>query len=800
MNKLTYQFWLAGAVSLCCLAAATTPIQAQVTSDGTVSTEVTTLNNHNFTITGGNRAGGNLFHSFRDFSVPNGGSAAFDNTLDVQNIITRVTGSSISNIDGLMRANGSANLFLVNPNGIIFGPNASLQIGGSFLASTANRLNFSDGNFFSATDPQAQPLLTVSVPIGLQFGGTAGRIVNQSLTADSNGFPVGLQVQPSRTLALLGSDVLIEGGNLTAPGGRIELGSVTGNSLVSLALISAGWALGYEGVQNFQDIQLSQEAVVNTGGESLGNIQLRGRQIAITSGSQVGGWESGANPGETLAVKASESVEVSGGSQLFTGTDSTGAAGEIAIETKRLIVRDGSSIDALSNGNGRGGNITVDAPVSVEVRGNGQFTSITSQAFKSGNAGEVKVKTGRLILQDGGQIASSTRRGGAGNGGTVIVDASESVEASGQAKTLNGEVRPSGLLAETTEPSTTGNGGTLKINTGRLVVQKGARLSVAADNGSKAQAGSLDINASKSVEVSGSGSAVLAVSESPKPAGDLKINTDNLIVWDGAEVSVSSKGSGDAGNLQIQAGSIRLENGGKLTATTLSGKGGGNITLKDLSLLLLRGNSEISTDARGEGNGGNINIDTDLLIGLGNSDITATAIKGRGGNIRINPQGIFGLEPRSQRTPESDITASSELGIDGMVEINRPDVDPTSELVVLPAEIVDASGLVAQGCPAGGGNIAAGSSQFVVTGRGGLPPTPTEATRSDPTLADLGSPAQNQEDRASADIPIESTSSEPDTLVEAQGWVIGSKGEVVLTAAAVTPDIPWLTPNSCNGS
>jgi large exoprotein involved in heme utilization and adhesion len=135
-----------------------------------------------------------------------------------------------------------------------------------------------------------------------------------------------------------------------------------------------------------------------------------------------------------------------------------------------------------------------------------------------------------------------------------------------------------------------------------------------------------------------------------------------------------------------------------------------------------------------------------------------------------------------------------------MVEINRPDVDPTAELVVLPAEIVDVSGLVAQGCPVGGGNIAAGSSQFVITGRGGLPPTPTEATRSDPVLADLGSPVQSQENRASADIPIKSTSSDSDTLVEAQGWMIGSKGEVVLTASAVTPDIPWLTPTSCNGS
>jgi filamentous hemagglutinin family protein len=795
MNKLTYQFWLSGAVSLCCLAIMS-PSQAQITSDGTLSTEVTTSDNLNFTINAGNRAGEHLFHSFREFSVPTGGEALFDNALDVENIISRVTGGSISNIDGLIRANGSANLFLLNPSGVIFGREAKLDIGGSFLASTANRLNFVDGTFFSATDPQTQPLLTISVPVGLQFGETAGPIVNQSLTEDNSGFPVGLQVQPGRTLALVGSDVLIEGGKLTAPGGRIELGSIASPGLVKLTPIYAGWTLGYEGVQNFQDIQLSQEAFVNTGGENLGAIQLHGRQIVITSGSQVGGINSGANPGGILALKASESVELSGVSQLNTGTESTGAAGEITIETKRLIVRDASFINALSNGDGQGGNITVYAPESIEVRGNGRLTQISSQAFAGGNAGDVQVKTGRLILQDGGQIASSTTN--AGNGGTVIVDASEFVEVSGQGKTFDGRVRVSGLLTETTRASATGNGGSLKINTGRLVVQGRGNISVAAVNGSTGQAGTLDINASKSVEVNGIGSTLLAESDSPKAAGDLKISTDKLIVRDRAEVSVSSQGSGDAGNLRVKAHSIRLENGGKLTATSAEGRGGGNIALQDLNLLLLRGNSEISTNAGGDGNGGNITINTDILTAVERSNITANAVKGRGGNIWITTQGLF-------LSPDSKITATSEQGIDGLVEINRPEADPSAELVVFPTDIVDVSGLITQGCSADGGNMARGSSEFIATGRGGMPPAPTEALRSETALADLGKPVQGEDNRASAASAATSnnpTSSSPVSLVEAQGLVIGSKGEVLLTAQAptVTPHIPWLTPTTCHGS
>jgi large exoprotein involved in heme utilization and adhesion len=84
---------------------------------------------------------------------------------------------------------------------------------------------------------------------------------------------------------------------------------------------------------------------------------------------------------------------------------------------------------------------------------------------------------------------------------------------------------------------------------------------------------------------------------------------------------------------------------------------------------------------------------------------------------------IFGIEPRSERTSESDITASSDLGVDGVVEINRPEAEPSSGLVNLPTELVDVSRLIAQGCAAGGGNVARESSQFVATGRGGLPPT-----------------------------------------------------------------------------
>ncbi|MEB3217877.1 MAG: filamentous hemagglutinin N-terminal domain-containing protein, partial [Nostocales cyanobacterium 94392] len=113
-----------------------TSVNAQVVPDGTLKTTVSQSGN-NFTITNGDRVGNNLFHSFSQFSVPSKGYAFFNNASDIQNIFSRVTGGSVSNIDGLIKANGSANLFLLNPSGIVFGKDASLNIGGSFVATTA---------------------------------------------------------------------------------------------------------------------------------------------------------------------------------------------------------------------------------------------------------------------------------------------------------------------------------------------------------------------------------------------------------------------------------------------------------------------------------------------------------------------------------------------------------------------------------------------------------------------------------------------------------------------------------------
>lgn len=725
--------------------------QAQIIPDGTLGNEssivepnVVINGSPSDQINGGTIRGTNLFHSFQEFNVGEKQRVYFSNPDGINNILTRVTGGSRSEILGKLGVLGNANLFIINPKGFIFGPNASLDLKGSFIASTASSLKFADSSQFSANAPQTSPLLTVSVPSGLQFGETSADISVQEAT---------LEVQPVKTLGLVGSGVTLEGGYLGAPGGRIELGSVASNSLVNLNSTVKGWSLGYQGVQKFQNIQLIKgrfSSEVNASGSGGGDIQVQGRQVMIADGSRISSITQGAEAGGILTVTASESVELIGeGSTISSSTIAAGHAGNIEINTRRLLVSNRALISTVSNGRlfngqlpmveveaGRGGNLTVNASESVELKNGGGFFSGTQGIKNAGNAGDIDINTRRLLVENGSQISASTNS--KGQGGALRVNASDSVELSGEDSGLSGETRGTG------------------------------------------------------------------------DAGNLTIETARLIVNDGAEVTVSSAGTKDAGDIEVTADSIELDNEGKLTATSASG-GGGNIRLLGLDLLLLRDNSEISTtagsDAGNTGNGGNITIDTDLLIGSENSDITANAFEGEGGFIQINAQGIFGLEVNEtdnieelRRNNTSDISASSQKdpSLNGRVEINRLEAEPSSGLVTLPAELVDVSGIIAQGCGAGGGNVAR-AGKFVATGRGGLPPTPTEALRSDAVLADLGTPVQGQ-DRASAASP-NLTNSQPTPLVEAQGWVIGSQGEVVLTAKAPTVTrIPWLTPTSCNAS
>jgi large exoprotein involved in heme utilization and adhesion len=242
---------------------------------------------------------------------------------------------------------GNGNLFLINPNGIIFGANASLDVGGSFTATTANAVGLGDTGLFSASAPATSNLLTVR-PSALFFNAVAaGAIVNQSHAQsligqpNSLGGPVGLQVPAGQTLALIGGNVAIEGGNLTAAGGRIELGSVAGVGEVSLSQIGNRWLYGYDKIEAFGNIRLEGGAFVDASGEGGGDVQIQGAQLELTQGSLIYADTLGSGDGGEIVVRTTKTVALRDKSVIRVAVFGSGTGGDLTIATGRLLVRDG---------------------------------------------------------------------------------------------------------------------------------------------------------------------------------------------------------------------------------------------------------------------------------------------------------------------------------------------------------------------------------------------------------------------------------------------------------------------------
>ncbi|BAY13977.1 two-partner secretion domain-containing protein [Calothrix sp. NIES-2098] len=656
MKQVPRQIFCLSSAYICCLIAAS-PGLAQISSDNTLPGNISQSGNI-FEITGGAQVGNNLFHSFREFSVPTGGEAFFNNATNltnITNIISRVTGGSISNIDGLIRENYGANFILINPSGINFGANAQLNIGGSFLASTANSVKFADGAEFSATDTSVSPRLTISVPVGLQFGQNPqairlqGQGHNLSLERPifspfTRGSTTGLKVQPGNTLALVGGGIISEGGTLTAEGGRIDLGSVAGG-LVSLNPSSQGWNLSYQGVTNFQDIALSQKALADTSGAGSGSIQLQGRNISLRDGSVALIQTQGAQAAGGINVNASESLALIGttatgqiSSNLFTETLGAGKSGDINVVTPRLLLQDGAAISAATYTPAPGGNIDIKAADSVQVIGfssinPSRFSNITAATFGAGNAGTLTVTTQQLTALSGGNIASVTGgKDGIGSGGNVTVNASKLVELIGVTPFV---FTPSQITAGTGGP---GKAGSVTVNTERLVVKDGGRVD--ASTLASGPAGSVTINAKDAVEVSGTvpgsvnPSLIVSSANIVDPSlqqllelpavpsgnsGDVTINTGKLTVADGAELTVRNDGKGNAGTLQVNAGSVLLNSGGKITADNLGSGSGGNLRI-ETGKLTISDRAFLSASTFGNGTGGDINLraaDSVEMLGTG---------------------------------------------------------------------------------------------------------------------------------------------------------------------------------------
>jgi filamentous hemagglutinin family protein len=591
---------------------------------------------------------------------------------------------------------------------------------------------------------------------------------------------------------------------------------------------------------------ISASTLLNSSGQG-GTIQINATESAEVSGrsdtgaSSINAFSGGTGNAGAIKIRTSNlTVSDFGTVQTFAGgslqirngnierdTTSRANGGDIEVDTKRLSLLNGGSINASALNNGNAGNLTVNASESIDVSGStiGQgldgtpatiASEVSSRVAGDGKGGQITLNTRQLRVRDGGTLSTETFPSSSGQGGAIQVDAVESVEVSG--RTSDGKFS-SGIRASSFG---TGNAGSVQVRTRRLSLQnngdiatnafnsnadsKGGEITInantvdAASGGSiitatssRGSAGDIFLNASDRVTLQGANqeqvpSGLFATSIGQGEGGNISIKTGRLEVLDQARVSVVGSGSGKAGDITIHSPLVRLADRGGILAFSTS-TDGGNITINSDKASVLRRNSRISASAGtlGQGgDGGNFTFRGGFLVSKldENNTIQANAFTGRGGNVSIAAQGIFGIQPASSLIPGlSTITASSELGVQGNISITQPEVQPTQGVLELPTEVLDASNQIAQVYPRGSTGKQIG--RFVNSGRGSLPPSPIEplaGSNSVPLAAIDGSPNATI---ATAPTP------ENSEIVEAQGWIKTANGKVALVAQA-----PNTTPSS----
>jgi filamentous hemagglutinin family protein len=680
-----------------------TPAWAQIAPDGTTpSTTVTTPDGSNFTIEQGDRpeGGGNLFHSFREFSVPTGGSASFNNAPDVQNIINRVTGGSVSNIDGLIRANGSANLFLLNPAGIVFGPNASLNIGGSFFGSTADSLVFPEGEF-SATDTQTPPLLTVNAPIGLNFRDNPEPITNSSRVNNGNG----LQVNTGKNITLIGGNINFDGGRIFAPGGNVELGGLSAAGEIGINSNSSlnfpdGVARGNVSLQNGSGV-----FVLAGGG---GNITVNARNFELQSSVFLAGIGSGLGSPDARAgdinINATDNISIDGQGSNFTAisnsvlfNNSLGNAGKINISARNISLTNGGQINSAVAGRGNSSDITLNARENVFIDGsNDSFNSVVGSFVSGvGNSGSTNITAQNLILTNGGQIQSLVA--GVGNSGDINLDVKNSISVDGEAIFPIGTI-PSQINSNIAFDAS-GNSGDINITTSKLSLTNGGLILV--DTFGIGNAGNIDITATESITLNGrssQGGSFSGISSEVLNAvgngGNIQIFTGDFSVSNNAKVDTSTGGRGNGGKINITATNLSLTNGGDINAITsgsdasnIAQGNAGDITINVTDTLSINGTSFLNSQGQSVetpagifasnqgnsiGNAGNIDI-TASKLSLSNGSQINSFTRGRGnaGSITINARDSVLLDAGNESEVATLIsTGIEEGGVGNGGEIN----------------------------------------------------------------------------------------------------------------------------------
>ncbi len=710
-----------GALLLCA------SVAAEVVTDGTLGS-ATALPGPVYDVTAdlGRQVGANLFHSFASFSVTGGETAVFSGPASVQNVVGRVTGGLGSRIDGaLVSEIPGANLWLINPAGVVFGPDAQLYVDGSVSVSSAHYLGLADGARFVALDPGASRL-SVAPPASFGFlDAPIGpiRVDNAALAVDAG-----------ERLSLVGGNLTIEQygetpGGLQASGGRIDLVSLAGPGAVILTpdgpTISAqtpggdvnliardrtgqgfdllidldgdgGGALFLRGGRVFLDGALISSA---TSGAAAGAVvDVRVDSLRLVNGASISTLSSGSGPGSRIYIEAENDVQVIGSdrignpSSVSAGTWLDGQGGDIEIVAGELII-DGGLVDNQP------------APELEDEDGH----LVTGR----GTSGDILIRVGALVLDHGGEISASTY--GRGDGGAIRIQADESVWIGGR----DAEGFASGVLADTWGA---GRGGDIRIRTPVLVVdgagiyaeslsglegqpQGGDAGSVRVEvdrlellNGglistttySSGRGGDVQVQAHEQVSILNAAGTdanlggIVADTEGHGRGGDVRIETGVLHIRFGEVRADSGIGSdaagvllGDAGNVEVKAERILLEDSAYISGTTFTAGNGGTITIEARDALVMRGSADAPAGGILANNHGSTGRGGDVRISAGRLELeygligALSDVQGDAGSVSVHAgRAVLRDSAIASSTYEGGNGGSVEVIVDGGLDLH----------------------------------------------------------------------------------------------------------------------------------
>jgi len=629
--------------------------QADVVLDGSFGrTDV--LSGHDLRIDAalGQQVGNNLFHSFQTFNLQSNQVATFTGNAGIKNIISRVTGGQPSNIDGLIRATiPNADMYFINPYGILFGANAKLDVQGDFHASTADYLRLGDGGRFDPRLPHHSVLTVAPVeafgfltntvaPISVSGRGELSKTEWENNSA-------GLKVMEGKTLSLIGGDLEIKQGTifkttvtdgygewidvirsplLQAAHGRINLVSVASPGEIMIDNLE----LARSGIQQLGNISLTEHAFVEVSGVGGGNVLILGNNVLIDK-SYIWGKTLGAEDGGKIEILADNNVELLQGGQLVGNTEGTGRGSHLRVTAKNLIRASGYQDVRYSN-------------LSGFFARSGIW--ITLMGDEIGKSGLIQLEAKDILFENGAVTSASTNTGG--DGGDIFIKAQDSLRLEGfdtdvdiSNETYRGYWLTSSLVTATYSLSPhAGNAGNIHVEAGRLMMNNpGAVISTTTEGQGRGgnisiQANSISLN---NDHPSITGPYIGSDTFSSGDAGKIAISAQEILLKDRSRISGQAHHEGDAGQIAISAQDISLLNHGIIvtdtSSTQLDAGKAGDIKL-NTEHLTLRQDSRLSS--RGiNGNAGTIQVETDTLYLAEESGISSMSLGiGRCGKITID--------------------------------------------------------------------------------------------------------------------------------------------------------------------